>query len=202
MNQPMPESGFPAFIARSLAGSREVAVALEQDARLHQVLADAATACVNCLRTGHKILLAGNGGSAADCQHIAAELVGRFMFDRAPLPAIALTTDTSALTAIGNDYGFESVFSRQLAALGQAGDVFIGLSTSGNSANILAAARQARTHGLVCIGLTGRAGGALREHCDVLLDVPADATPDIQVCHITLGHLLCDLIERALFIRP
>ncbi len=176
--------------------------ALAKSLVIQQTLADVAAACVNALQQGHKILLAGNGGSAADCQHIAAELVGRFAFDRPGLPAIALTTDTSALTAIGNDYGYEAVFARQLEALGTTGDVFIGLSTSGNSANVLAALRAAKSRSLVCVGLTGESGGKMRDLCDFLLDVPVRGTPDIQVCHITLGHLLCDLIERALFARP
>lgn len=150
--------------------------------------------CKSALNNGKKILFAGNGGSAADAQHIAAELVGRFEKERDGLAAIALTTDTSALTAIANDYGYEKVFSRQLQGLGQAGDVFIGISTSGNSANILAAVDVAKQLNISTVCLTG-AGGKLNEICDHSLAVPSKRTATIQESHIMLGHLLCSLIE-------
>lgn len=159
----------------------------------------AASSCVTALRTGGKILLAGNGGSAADAQHIAGELVSRFAFDRPGLPAIALTTDTSILTAIGNDYGFEQLFSRQVQAHGQPGDVFIAYSTSGKSTNILEALREARARGLVTIGLVGNRGGSMGNLCDQLLEVPSADTPRIQEGHAVLGHILCGLIEHAIF---
>jgi D-sedoheptulose 7-phosphate isomerase len=161
----------------------------------------AGQACIKCLKNGGKILLAGNGGSAADSQHIAAELVSRFAFDRPGLPAIALTTDTSILTAIGNDYGYERLFTRQIQAHGNGGDVFIGYSTSGKSTNILRAFEEARLRGLVCLGLTGNRGGPMRELCEVMLEVPSGDTPKIQEGHLVLGHILCGLIEEALFQR-
>jgi D-sedoheptulose 7-phosphate isomerase len=151
------------------------------------------------LRGGGKVMLAGNGGSAADAQHIAAELVGRFGFERAPLAALALTTDTSALTAIGNDQGFEEVFARQLRGLGRRGDVFIAISTSGRSPNILAALKAARDAGIVTVGFTGAKGVDLRALCDLTLVAPSDETALIQQVHITAGHAICGLVERELF---
>ena len=151
------------------------------------------------LKNGGKVLLAGNGGSAADAQHIAAELVGRFVNDRAPLAAVALTTDTSALTAIGNDYGFEQVFSRQVNALGRAGDVFIGISTSGKSPNIVAALNAARKLGMINIGMTRDATTPMHTLCDVAIGVPATETALIQQIHITAAHAICHLVERELF---
>lgn len=151
------------------------------------------------LAAGKKILIVGNGGSAADAQHFAAELVGRFILERRGLPAIALTTDSSILTAVANDYGFESVFARQVEALANAGDVVIGLSTSGNSPNILAAFSAARQRGCVTIGLLGRDGGAIAAQVDLPLIVPCAETPLIQEMHVTIIHLLCKLIEEQLF---
>jgi D-sedoheptulose 7-phosphate isomerase len=154
------------------------------------------------LKDGGKLLLAGNGGSAADAQHIAAEFVGRFVNDRAPLPAIALTTDTSALSAIGNDYGFEQVFERQVRALGRKGDVFIGISTSGKSPNIMAALKAARTLGVVTVGLTRQTQTPMHALCDAVLGVPSDETALIQQLHITALHAICHLVERELFGAP
>ena len=166
------------------------------------VLESAAQACISSIRNGGKVLLAGNGGSAADAQHIAAEFVSRFAFDRAGLAAIALTTDTSILTAIGNDYGYERLFARQLQALGNKGDVFIAYSTSGKSPNILLALQEARTRGLTCIGLSGNRGGPMAEACDHYLAVPSSDTPKIQEGHLVLGHILCGLAENAMFGKP
>jgi D-sedoheptulose 7-phosphate isomerase len=160
---------------------------------------NACNACLLTYRNKGKILVAGNGGSAADAQHFAGELVSRFYFDRPALAAIALTTDTSILTAIGNDYGYEDVFSRQIQALGQAGDVFIAISTSGNSANILKAISAAKAAGMVVIGLTGRSGGKVKALCDICLCAPSDSTPRIQECHLIMEHTLCACIEEALF---
>jgi D-sedoheptulose 7-phosphate isomerase len=151
------------------------------------------------LKSGGKVLLAGNGGSAADAQHIAAEFVGRFIDDRAPLAAIALTTDTSALTSIGNDYGFDKVFERQVRALGRKGDVFIGISTSGRSPNIVVALKAARELGLTTIGFTRAAQTAMHALCDLTLAVPAEETALIQQIHITAAHAICHLVERELF---
>jgi D-sedoheptulose 7-phosphate isomerase len=162
----------------------------------------AADLCVAAYRRGNRILLAGNGGSAADCQHIAAELVGRFGCDRPALAAIALTTDTSVLTAIANDYGFERLFSRQIEANSKPGDVFVGLSTSGRSENVLMALRKARDLGVETIGLTGAKPGAMVDLCDVYVSVPSDVTARIQECHITIGHIICAWVESALFSEP
>ena len=151
------------------------------------------------LKSGGKVLLAGNGGSAADAQHIAAEFVGRFIDDRTPLAAIALTTDTSALTSIGNDYGFDKVFERQVRALGRKGDVFIGISTSGRSPNVVAALKAARELGLTTIGFTRDAQTTMHALCDLTLAVSAEETALIQQLHITAGHAICHLVEHELF---
>ena len=187
------------YIYKSLVGTQQTLERMLHDELLITNLEEVAKASVACLKSGGKILLAGNGGSAADAQHIAGELVSRFEFDRPGLPAIALTTDTSILTAIGNDYGYEKLFSRQIQALGASGDVFIGYSTSGNSKNILNAIQEARRKGLICIGFSGASGGLMHDLCDYLLQVPAQSTPKIQEGHLVLGHILCGLIENALF---
>jgi D-sedoheptulose 7-phosphate isomerase len=187
------------YIRAQFNEARRVMSDMLNDNNLRDNLASAAQVCITCLQNGGKIMLAGNGGSAADAQHIAGELVSRFMFDRPGLPAIALTTDTSILTAIGNDYGFETLFARQVQAQGNEGDVFIGYSTSGRSPNILLALKEARKRGLVCIGLTGNKGGAIRDLCDHLLEIPSDDTPKIQEGHLVLGHILCGLVENTLF---
>jgi D-sedoheptulose 7-phosphate isomerase len=148
-----------------------------------------------CLQNGHKILLMGNGGSAADCQHIAAEIVGRYKRERKGLPAIALTTDSSILTSVGNDYGFNYVFSRQVEALCNAGDIVIGISTSGNSANVVAGMEAARAAQAYTIAMTGSSGGKLATFCDALIAVPSSDTPRIQEAHILIGHILCELAE-------
>ena len=181
-------------IQRSLDAKSQV---LNDDAFLTQVEA-AAKLCAEALSKGKKVLFAGNGGSASDAQHLAAELVGRYKFDRAPLASIALTTDTSALTAIGNDYGFKDIFSRQVSALANDGDVFVGISTSGNSENILEACQAAKDKNCHIIGMSG-AKGKLKEVADITLAVPAPETATIQEVHIMLGHILCDGIEQILF---
>lgn len=187
------------YIYEKISETQHVVAGMLADESLQAVLAQAATACITCLQSSGKILLAGNGGSAADAQHIAGEFVSRFAFDRPGLPAIALTTDTSILTAIGNDYGYEQLFARQVQAHGQKGDVFIGYSTSGKSPNVLLALEEAQEKGLVCIGLTGNRGGPMRELCDHLLEVPSADTPKIQEGHLVLGHVLCGLVENAIF---
>ena len=144
------------------------------------------------------LLVCGNGGSAADAQHIAAELTGRFFRDRKPLPALALHGNTSSLTAIANDYGYDQVFAREVGAHGREGDVLLAVSTSGNSANILSAIEAAREKGMVVIGLTGESGGKMRDLCDVCLCVPSTSTPRIQECHILIGHTICELLEQIL----
>jgi D-sedoheptulose 7-phosphate isomerase len=175
---------------------------MASDAELVDLIGRIAGACVVALGNGHKVLFAGNGGSAADAQHLAAELVSRYAYDRPGLPAFALTTDTSALTAIGNDYGYEHLFARQLEAVGTAGDVFFGISTSGRSPNVLKALHAARAKGLVTVGMTGRAGGQMLGRCDYLLRVPSDSTPRIQEGHIAIGHAICQIIEAQLFPKP
>lgn len=161
-------------------------------------LATAAEALISAYRDGHKVLFFGNGGSAADAQHLAAEFLGRYLREREPLPALALHANSSALTAIGNDYGFDHVFSRQLKALAVRGDVAVGISTSGNSTNVVEAIACARSLGLVTIALTGNSGGRLRDLADILIAVPSEETPRIQECHILAGHALCDAVEQAL----
>lgn len=156
----------------------------------------AASLCKEALEAGKKILFCGNGGSAADSQHLAAELVGRFVKERRSLPAIALTTDTSILTAVANDYSYDDVFARQVAGLGQAGDVVVGISTSGNSKNVVKAVEEAKEKGLKAIAFTGQGGGRLAELCDVTVAVPSKTTARIQEMHILVGHIICELVEE------
>lgn len=165
---------------------------------MNEPLQEASKLAVETLRAGNKILLFGNGGSAADAQHIAAELSGRYKTERRGLPGIALTTDTSALTAIGNDYGYDRVFDRQVEALAQKGDLLIGISTSGNSKNVLNAFSVGREIGCNIIGFSGRDGGAMNDLCDVNLVVPSDDTPRIQEMHILFGHTICQIIDNEL----
>ena len=188
-------------VLADFADSRSVIDALAADRELAAQVARAAELCIEALAAKRKILFAGNGGSAADAQHFAAELVSRFNYDRPGLPGIALTTDTSALTAIGNDYGYEYLFARQVEALGREGDVFVGISTSGKSPNVLRALDTARALGLRTIGLCGRGGGLMKDRCEVALCAPSDRTPKIQEAHAVIGHTLCALIEGRIFPR-
>lgn len=190
------------YITAQIQETQHVMAGMLADEALLARLAAAAGACITALSNGGKILLAGNGGSAADAQHIAGEFVSRFAFERPGLPAIALTTDTSILTAIGNDYGYDKLFARQVQAHAQKGDVFIAYSTSGKSPNVIAALQEANNRGVVCIGMTGNRGGPMKELCDHYLDVPSGDTPKIQEGHAVLGHILCGLVERALFKAP
>jgi D-sedoheptulose 7-phosphate isomerase len=185
-------------ISAHLALSRDALERAALDTRLLDTAREIAEIIAGALRGGHKLLISGNGGSAADAQHIAAEIVGRYKKDRPAYAAIALTTDTSALTAIGNDYGFEQVFARQVEGLGRAGDVLLALSTSGRSPNILAALNAARQRGLITIGFTGAKGTALAALCDHLLVAPSDDTAVIQQIHLTFAHGICDVIEQDL----
>lgn len=184
-------------IVRSMRASVELRTRLIETHP--EVIIEAARAVADCLREGGKLLVFGNGGSAADAQHIAAEFVGRFERERRALPAIALTTDTSALTAIGNDYGFEQVFARQVRALGRAGDVAIAISTSGRSPNVLAAVEAARECGMRVVGLTGRDGGPLAAASDIAINIPSDNTARIQECHLMVEHIICETVERLMF---
>jgi D-sedoheptulose 7-phosphate isomerase len=191
------------FLSQDVIGAhlRLSLAALErttQDAALLLAARKIAAAIISALRAGNKLLIVGNGGSAADAQHIAAEIVGRYKQNRPAYPAIALTTDSSALTAVANDYGFEQVFARQVAGLGQRGDVLLALSTSGRSPNIMAALRVAGERGLVTVGFTGIKGEALGAHCDHLLIAPSDDTPVVQQIHLAIAHGICDEIEQAM----
>lgn len=161
-------------------------------------IAAASAKTSDLIRAGGKAIFCGNGGSAADAQHLAAELMGRFLIDRAPLAAMALNVNTSTLTAIGNDFGYDEVFERQLRGIGRLGDVLVGLSTSGNSTNVIRALKAAKEMGIFTIGLTGETGGKMAELCDVLLNVPSRSTPRIQEMHIAVGHCLCEWVEAAL----
>lgn len=163
------------------------------------LVASAAEMIAESFKSGGKLLIVGNGGSAADAQHLAAEFVNRFVIERPPLPALALTTDTSTITSIGNDYAFDQSFSKQVRALGRAGDVLLAISTSGNSPNILKAVETAKALDIKVIGLTGKGGGALAKGSDILLDVEAKATARIQEVHITICHILCELVDNMLF---
>ena len=170
-----------------------------QDAALLELIVKAADTIIQAYKNGKKTMFAGNGGSAADAQHLAGELVARFYFDRPGIPSIALTTDSSVLTAIGNDYGYEKLFSRQVQAMGSEGDIFVGLSTSGNSPNILSALDTCKEKSIFSIGLTGMTGGKMAEKCDICIKVPSNDTPRVQESHILIGHILCCTIEQALF---
>ncbi len=181
-----------AILEDSLATKRQAVTAQTKD------LIKAADLLATCVASGHKILLFGNGGSAADAQHLAAEFVNRFQIERPPLAALALTTDTSVITSIGNDYAFDLIFAKQIQALGRRDDVAWGISTSGNSPNVVAGLRKAREMGLHCLGMTGK-GGTLEEVSDLLLAVPSATTARVQETHILMGHILCQLVDTILF---
>jgi len=187
------------LIDEQLKQSYEVKKKLLEDTKIKTEIQEVAEKCVEVYRRGNKTLIAGNGGSASDSQHMAAELSGRFNFDRPGLPSVALTANTSALTAIGNDYGYDKVFSRQLQADGAEGDMFIGLSTSGNSLNILKAIEECKKKGIVTVGLTGASGHKMAEVCDYCIMVPSKSTARIQECHILIIHLICAVVEESLF---
>ncbi len=184
-------------ITSQLAAHRDVITRIELE--LSPLIAELATLLVETFSRGGKLLVMGNGGSAADAQHFVAEIVGRFKMERRGLPAIALSTDTSILTALGNDYGFDRIFHRQVEALAVAGDLVIGISTSGNSPNVLQALELAREKGCRTVGLLGKDGGSIKNVCHLALIVPSDDTPRIQEGHITIIHIVCDLLEKTLF---
>ena len=180
-----------------IAAAQGVLARMQADAALKAATVAAAQACITCLRSGGKVLLAGNGGSAADAQHIAGEFVSRFEFDRPGLAAVALTTDTSILTAHSNDFGFETVFSRQIEALAQPGDVALGISTSGTSKNVLLALQAANQRGCVTIAFTGEKGADCAAEAKLAFKAPSSITARVQECHLLIGHLLCDVVEKA-----
>jgi D-sedoheptulose 7-phosphate isomerase len=187
------------FIKDQIQASYTIKQAILADGGLIGLIKEVALKTVAVYTGGHKVLLAGNGGSAADAQHLAGELVNRLYFDRPGLPAIALTTDTSVLTAIGNDSSFDEIFARQIQAIGVSGDLFIGISTSGNSPNIVNAFHECKTKGVITVGLTGQGPNRVAEIADYCIQVPATETPRVQECHILIGHIICAVVERAIF---
>jgi len=187
------------LIKSILQESCDIKQKVRQDEGLVKTIQDVIDTCVSALKNGNKLLLAGNGGSASDAQHIAAELVGRYEQDRKGLPALALTTNTSELTAISNDYGYDHVFQRQVQALAHSGDVFFGLSTSGNSANVVNAIEQCKQQGVITVAMTGDSGGKMKSMCDYCINVPSVNTARIQEVHITVGHIICKAIENTIF---
>ncbi|HIP13103.1 MAG TPA: SIS domain-containing protein [Arcobacter sp.] len=187
------------YIIKHIKESIEVKQKLLEDKIVIDKILEASKICINAYKNDKKILIAGNGGSAADAQHIAGELVSKFYFDRPGLAASALTTDTSILTAIGNDYGYEKLFSRQIQANGNSGDIFIGISTSGNSKNIIEALNECKKKGVITIGFTGSVDCKMDDLCDICIKVPSSSTPRIQESHIVIGHILCVIIEKEIF---
>jgi D-sedoheptulose 7-phosphate isomerase len=186
-------------IISQIAKSIEVKNLLLSTPELIQKIEEAAKMIITAYKSGNKTLLAGNGGSAADAQHIAGEFVSKFYFDRPGIASIALTTDTSIITAIGNDYGYDKLFERQVQAQGVAGDVFIGISTSGSSRNVVEALKAAKERNIFTIGLTGEKHGTMDGFCDISIKVPSSETPRIQECHILIGHIICCIVEENLF---
>ncbi len=186
-------------IKTSIKQSIEVKQKILADAVLLKTIGDVAETCIEAFCIGNKVLFCGNGGSAADAQHLAAEFSGRFYYDRPPLPSEALHVNTSFLTAVANDYSFDEVYARLLRGMGQPGDVLIGLSTSGNSKNIIRAFEVAHELGIITVGLTGESGGKMNNLCDFLINVPSKDTPRIQESHIMIGHIICEIVETSLF---
>ena len=187
------------FIANQVKKSYETKQAIYENKELMDIIKEVSLKCVEVYKNGNKTLIAGNGGSAADAQHIAGEFVSRFYFDRPGIPSIALTTDTSIITAIGNDYGYEKLFARQIQANGVEGDMFIGISTSGNSTNVVEALKECKEKGIITVGLTGEKGGKMAELCDYCIKVPSNETPRIQESHILIEHIISAVVEEAMF---
>lgn len=190
---------FESKIKSVIESSIEVKKNIVNDEALIHKIELVVTACIHAFKNNRKILFCGNGGSAADAQHLAAEFSGRYYKDRPPLYAEALHVNTSYLTAVSNDYGFDHVFSRMVLAMGAPGDILFGLSTSGNSTNIIRAFETAKEREMICIGMTGQSGGKLIALSDILINVPSQDTPRIQESHITIGHIICELVERNIF---
>lgn len=187
------------IIRARIEASVKLKTELLSNTTILQTLADLSTAVVNAYKHDHKVLWAGNGGSAADAQHLAAELSGRFYYDRPPLNSDALHVNTSYMTAVANDYSYDLVYSRLTQAMGRKGDILIGLSTSGNSSNVVNALIKAKEIGMITVGFTGETGGKMKPHCDFLINIPSTDTPRIQECHMLLGHTLCEMVESTLF---
>lgn len=196
----MENTAHNAFIRQTIQQSIDLKTSLLQNSALLQTINDVSNRCIETFNNGNRLLIAGNGGSAADAQHIAAEFVCRFNFERPGLPAMALATNYSVITAAGNDYSYDDVFSREIEANGRAGDIFIGISTSGNSTNILKAIDASRARDIYTVGLAGE-GGAIQQNADSCLAVPSSCTPRIQECHILIGHIICEIVENNLFAR-
>ncbi len=186
-------------IREQIRKSADLKIKLLKSPAILDIIEEASSTILKSLRSGHKLLLAGNGGSAADAQHLAAEFVNKFNFDRPGLPALALTTDTSILTSVGNDSSFMQVFARQISALGNRGDVFIGISTSGKSPNLVEALKAAKQKELLTIGITGASGGTMKDLCEICIMVPSEETPRIQEAQILIGHIICSLVEEEFF---
>jgi D-sedoheptulose 7-phosphate isomerase len=189
------------YISNQVKKSYEIKQDIYNNTVIMSLIEDVCKQVVDVYKSGNKTLIAGNGGSAADAQHIAGEFVSKFYFDRPGLASLALTTDSSILTAIGNDYGYDKLFSRQVQANGVEGDLFIGISTSGNSENILQALRECREKGIITVGLTGADGGKMKELCDYCICTPSQETPRVQETHILIGHIICAVVEEDLFGR-
>jgi len=189
------------YISNSLKETHDVMASLSSDKIVHEIIDKISNVCCDAINKGGKVMLAGNGGSAADAQHIAGELVSRFMFDRPGLPSVALTTDTSILTAIANDYGYEKLFSRQIQAIGCAEDVFFAYSTSGKSPNIIQGLIEAKRKKIITVGLSGmnESNNDMAQYCDYLIRIPSKSTPKIQEGHLVVGHIICGLIEEKIF---
>ncbi len=187
------------YISNQVKKSIDVKQQLLENSQLIELIKEVSLKCVEIYKNGNKTLIAGNGGSAADAQHIAGEFVSRFYFDRPGLASMALTTDTSIMTAIGNDYGYEKLFSRQVQANGVKGDMFIGISTSGNSVNVVEALKECKVKGIITVGFTGASGGKMAELCDYCIKVPSSETPRVQEAHILIGHIICAVVEEAIF---
>lgn len=187
------------YISNQVKKSYEVKQEIYNNKELMNLIQEVCTKTIEVYRSANKTLIAGNGGSAADAQHIAGEFVSKFYFDRPGLASLALTTDTSIITAIGNDYGYEKLFSRQVQANGVKGDMFIGISTSGNSANVVEALKECKEKGIITVGLTGASGGKMAELCDYCIKVPSNETPRVQEAHILIGHIICAVVEEAIF---
>lgn len=186
-------------IKNLIQASIDVKLQVLSNEQLQETLASCVDVIAKSFKDGHKVLFCGNGGSAADAQHLAAEFSGRFYTDREALPSEALHVNTSYLTAVANDYSYDVVYSRMIQGIGKKGDVLVGLSTSGNSANIIKAFETAKTKGMTTIGFTGATGGEMKGHCDLLINVPSTDTPRIQESHILLGHIICQLVEEIIF---
>jgi D-sedoheptulose 7-phosphate isomerase len=187
------------FILGRIEASVKLKSSLLSNEAILSSLGKLVSEAVKCYKNGGKILWAGNGGSAADAQHLAAELTGRFYYDRPPLSSEALHVNTSYMTAVANDYSFDVVYSRLVQAMGKKGDMLIGLSTSGNSANVINALVKAKELGMITVGFTGETGGKMKPHCDYLINIPSTDTPRIQECHMLLGHTLCEMVEMEMF---